>query len=69
LTPVSTAPGVPVTKFAAGVIDTDGKFATDVVANISANFLTNLNDPNVFFGAWGKMIHEKSRKSHDTVPL
>ncbi len=30
--PLSTTPAVPVAKFAAGVVDTDGKFATGVVA-------------------------------------
>ncbi len=31
----------------------------------------NFNGPMLFSGAWGKMIHEKTRseKSRDTVPL
>jgi hypothetical protein len=49
LQPLSTTLAKPVAKFAAGVVDTDGKFATGVVytsgapwlANISANFQKN----------------------------
>ncbi len=71
LPPVSTTPAVPVTKFAAGVADTCRKFATSVVdpggtpshseylRNFFKKFEMNLI---LFFGAWGKMIHEKNLK-------
>jgi hypothetical protein len=83
LPPVSTPPAVPVSEFAAGVVDTVGKFATSVVdtsgaswfVNISTNFWKKFEmTPMLFSGAWEKMIHEKtektrSKKSRDTVPL
>ncbi len=58
-------------KFAVGVVDAGGKFATGVVdtggapwlPNISVNFPKKIrNDPNVIWGVWGKMIHEKNVK-------
>jgi hypothetical protein len=46
------------TSFAC-VVDTGGKYATGV------------NDTSGKLGAWGKLIHERTRsqKSRDTVPL
>ncbi len=69
LPPVSTTPAVPVAKFASGVVDTGGKFTTDVVdtdgapglANISAKFSKKFERTLVLFsGVWGKMIREKT---------
>ncbi len=51
LLPVSTTPAVPVAKFATGVFDTSG---APSLANISANFKNNPNDPNVIFGGMGE---------------
>ncbi len=63
-----------VAKFAAGVVDTGGKFATGVVymggqpwaANISEfskKFETALM---VYSGTWGKLIHEKNQKQKNS---
>jgi hypothetical protein len=41
---VSTTPAVPVEKFAAGVVDTGGKFATGVVDTSSGKFATSAVD-------------------------
>ncbi len=46
LLPVSTIPAVPVTKFAADIVDTEGKFATGVIDTSKMPFS----------GAWEKMI-------------
>ncbi len=63
LPPVSTTLAELVAKFAAGVVDTGGKFATCVfdtgsahlLANISANFFEKIrNDPSVISVALGK---------------
>jgi hypothetical protein len=39
--------------FAAGVVDTGGKFAAGIVGNLEMT-------QALFSGAWGKMIHEKN---------
>jgi hypothetical protein len=75
LPPVSTTLAKLVAKFAAGVVDTGGKFATGVVAPCLANiseFLTKFETVLMgYYGAGGKLIPEKTRikKSRDTVPL
>jgi hypothetical protein len=80
LLPVSTTPAVPVEKFAIGVVDSSGKFATSVVytggapslANISTNFWKNLKWPQCYYrGLGGRWFMKKtwSKKSRDTVPL
>jgi hypothetical protein len=74
LTPVSTTLTKLVAKFAAGVIDSDGNFATDVndtsvldtsgalwLANIPRIFEKIWNGPYGILGGWGKLIHEKTR--------
>jgi hypothetical protein len=61
LPPVSTTPAVPVAKFVSGVVDTGGKFATDVVdtdgaprlANISAKFRKKFEKTQCYFQGFG----------------
>ncbi len=43
LPPVSTTPAVPVAKFAAGVVDTGGKFDTGVVPPVSLKPVVHLH--------------------------
>jgi hypothetical protein len=64
---VSTAQGELVAKYAAGVVDTGGKFTANA-ANFRKKFGTVLMG---YSGAGGKLIHKKNRskKSRDTVPL
>jgi hypothetical protein len=48
-----------VAKFAAGVVDTGGKFATGISPRI---FEKIRNGPNGILWGWGKLIHEKNQK-------
>ncbi len=85
LPPVSTTPAANFATSFASAVDTGGKFATSVndtcatipvvhfelqiSSRISKKFETALI---VYWGAWGKLIHEKKArgwKSRDTVPL
>jgi hypothetical protein len=56
--------------FATGVADTGDKFAAGVV-DTGGNLKKFERALMVYSGAWGKLIHEKTRskKSRDTVPL
>ncbi len=65
-------------NFAAGVVDTDGKFATGVVdtggaplhANISTNFRKKFETVLIgYSGAGGKLIHEKKPEAKNLVTL
>ena len=62
-------------KFAAGVVDTGGNFAAGVVDTGGAPLLATRifekirNDPKVYSGAWGKLIHEKKPKVENLVTL
>ncbi len=77
LTPVSTAQGELVAKFAAGVVDIGGKFAAGLVdIALTCEYLCEFskNSETVlmgYSGAGGKLIHKKTRskKSRDTAPL
>jgi hypothetical protein len=69
LPPVSTTAAVLVAKFAAGVVDTGGEVATGVIDTVGAPLLANISTNlkkkfkttlMLFFGAWGKMIQEKT---------
>jgi hypothetical protein len=64
---VSTTPAVPVAKFAAGVVDTGGKFTTGTGGavhlhlRISPRILEKVKMTLMLFsGAWGRMIHKKN---------
>ncbi len=65
-------------KFAAGVIDTSSNFSAGVVdtggapwlAHISVNFRKNLKRALIeYYGAWGKLIHEKKQEAKNLVTL
>ncbi len=65
-------------KIATGINDTGGKIATGVnnACTLISEYLREFSKKfetavMVYSGAWGKLIHEKtrSRKSRDTVPL
>jgi hypothetical protein len=58
---MSRTPAVPVAKFTAGVIDTSG--APSLGTAVSPQIFAKIqNDPNLFSGAWRKMILEKNLK-------
>jgi hypothetical protein len=73
---INNTSSIPLAKFAAGVVDIVGKFATTLIDTVAAVHLDLQIFPQIFkkfeitltlfSGAWGKMIHEK--KSRDTVP-
>jgi hypothetical protein len=50
-TGINNTIGIPVAKFAAGVVDTGG---APSLAKISANFRNFLTNPTVIFGGLGK---------------
>ncbi len=64
-------------KSAAGVIDTCGNLATGVIDTVGEPWPTNTsakckkiwNDPLLFSGNWGKMIHENNLKQKYLVKL
>ncbi len=62
-------------KFAAGVVDTCAKWPPVLLIPVVhleylREFLKKFEMMlRLFSGAWGKIIHEKSKKSRDTVPL
>ncbi len=73
LLPVSTTPAVPVAKFAAGVVETGGKYITGVVdtcgapwlENISANFRKNYKWPKCYFQGLGtRWLMKKNLKQN-----
>jgi hypothetical protein len=70
LPPVSTTQGELVAKFAAGVVDTGGKFAPvslTPVVHLTCEYLLEFSKKFkiillLLSGAWGKVIHEKNLK-------
>jgi hypothetical protein len=69
---INNTSSIPVAKFAAGVVDIVGKFATTLVDTVAAVHLDLQITPRIFkiflitlmlfLGAWGKRIHEKNLK-------